>query len=569
MARIGIRDFRGEIAGPGNANSNPLARSPIMPGSTKLVGGLNGAIGCTFVPSTNQLVLVEYDTGKLDRFDLATSALKTLGTGYNQPESVVVAANGNTAYVTERVGNLLAVDLSNAARAQARVVAGGLNTPQQIALDEAHACAYVVEYANPGRLLRIELTSGTTKVITNALEFAIGIAITSDLSTAYVSEQAGRIRKVALGTGAISNFVSGLTNPFFLTWLNSSQQALLVPERDPANRVSVVNLSGGAPVVVVSPTAFRPSSVAMAQPGNLLIACDGELDGCNLMPASAGDLLLAIGYVPFNAITPAGLANTTTLSGWFFQVDDVPFAGTLPILIDHDRAYGMGARYYRVLVNGAPGMDVWTDLKLDTSVGAFVPVTMSPLTIGSVTGCYPVRNPSDLWLYGGLGDLLSTTALPYGQATIQVDFITASGAPVATSNIVKPLIDNAPCVAVLAEPSLLGNTASPVCGYLSYTAPPSTALVTIPYTASQPHNHATYSLQAWKGLLTPTTTVYGASGNVPSPATFTVPLNQLLGTCTIAGCAADLYVAATAINGRDRQSEYDASAQEAFALAPS
>jgi Berberine and berberine like len=67
-----------------------------MPGSTKLVGGLNGAIGCTFVPSTNQLVLVEYDTGKLDTFDLATSALKTLGTGYNQPESYreVYAASG-------------------------------------------------------------------------------------------------------------------------------------------------------------------------------------------------------------------------------------------------------------------------------------------------------------------------------------------------------------------------------------------------------------------------------------------------------------------------------------------
>lgn len=545
-----------------------------MPGSTKLVGGLNGAIGCTFVPSSNQLVLVEYDTGKLDTFSVATSTLKTLGTGYNQPESVVVAADGSTAYVTERVGNLLAVNLGNAARSQARVIVGGLNTPQQIALDEAHACAYVVEYANPGRLLRIELTSGTTKVITNTLEFAIGIAITSDLSTAYVSEQptsGGRIRKVALGTGAVSNFVTGLTNPFFLTWLNSSQQALFVPERDPANRVSVIKVSGGAPVIVVSPTAFRPSSVAMAQAGNLLIACDAELDTCNLMPASAGELLLGIGFVPVtgpvSGITAAGLANTTSFAGYFYQVDNVPFGGTLPIMIDHAQAYGKGARYYCVKVNGVPGMDVWTDLKLNTSTGEFVATTMSPVTKGSTPGCYPVRAPGEIWLNANLGDLLSTTALPYGQATIEVDFVTDTGAPVATSNSAKPLIDNAPCVAVLNEPTLLGNTASPVCGYLPYAKPPTAAPVTIAYTASQPHDHATYSLEVWKGLLG-TTAVYGASGNVPSPATFTVPLNTLLGTCIVAGCAADLYVAASAINGWDRQSQYDASAQEAFALAP-
>jgi hypothetical protein len=552
-----------------------------MPGSTKLIGGLNGAIGCTFVPSTNQLVLVEYDTGKLDSFDTATSTLKILGTGYNQPESVVVAADGTTAYVTERVGNLLAVNFATAARAQARVVASGLNTPQQIALDEAHACAYVVEYANPGRLLRIELTSGTIKVITNALEFAVGIALTSDLSTAYVSEQAtsgGRIRKVALATGVISNFATGLTSPFFLTWLNNSQQALFVPERDPANRISVVNLSGGAPVVVVSPTAFRPSSVAMAQPGHLMIACNEELDGCNLMmPVTAGadDLLLGIGFVPVLAgptdgITSAGLANTSTaaFAGYFYQVTNAPFGGTLPIMINHAQAYNMGARYYCVKANGVAGMDVWTDLKLDTSTGEFVTTTMSPVTIGSTPGCYKVREPGDVWLNGNLGDLLSSTGLPYGQATIEVDFVTATGAAVATSNAAKPLIDNAPCVAVLSEPTLLGNTANSVCGYLPYTKPPTAAPVTIAYTASQPNNHATFSLEVWKGVMG-ANTVYSADGNVPSPATFTVPLNQLLGSCIVAGCAADLYVAASAINGWDRQSQYDAWSQEAFALAPS
>lgn len=537
-----------------------------MTASTKLIGGVGGAIGCAYAPSTNQLVLVEYDTGKIDAVDLATSALKTLGTGYSQLESIVVASNGDTAYVTERTGDLLEVNLGSANRAQAKVIVSGLNTPQQIALDEAHARAYVVEYASPGRLLRIDLTSGAVKVITASLDNAVGVAITSDLSTAYVSEQptgGGRIRKVSLTTGAVSNFVGGLTSPFFLTWINDSQQGLFVPERDPANRISVVRVSGGPPVVVVSPTATRPSAVAMTSPGQLLIDCDAEIDTCSLLPASTGELLLGVGYVPFNAITAAGLADTTSLTGYFYQVSNVPFGGTLPIIVDHKDAWALGARYYRVLVNGAPGLDVWTDLKLNTITSLFEPVTMTPITIGATPGFYPVRNPADVWLTANLGDLLSTAALGYGQASIELEFTTATGALVRNSNTIKPLIDNAPCVASLSEASLDGKTADPVCGFLPYMALNSDP-VTIPYSATQPHNHATYSFELWKGV----NVVQSASGAVPSPTSDTIPLTTLMGTCRVAGCAVDLYVAATAINGWDRQSEYDRSAEEAFAIAP-
>lgn len=187
-----------------------------MPASSKLIGGLSGAIGCSYVPSTQSLVLVEYG-GKIDAVSLATKTLKTLGTGYNNPEDIVVASNGDTAYITERSGDLVSVSLASANRSAAKVIASGFNTPQQLALDEAHSQAYVVEYANPGRLWRIDLTSGAKTVVTGALDLAVGIAITSDASTAYVSEQptsGGRIRKVNLSTGAISGVATGLTAPF-------------------------------------------------------------------------------------------------------------------------------------------------------------------------------------------------------------------------------------------------------------------------------------------------------------------------------------------------------------------
>ena len=89
--------------------------------------------------------------------------------------------------------------------------------------------------------------------------------------------------------------------------------------------------------------------------------------------------------------------------------------------------------------------------------------------------------------------------------------------------------------------------------------------VTIVFTASQPHDDANYSFALIKGA----NGVASESGPVaPPPAPFTIPLETLMGSCRVAGCSADLYVAATAINGWDRQSQYDRSAQVAFAVAP-
>jgi hypothetical protein len=358
-----------------------------------------------------------------------------------------------------------------------------------------------------------------------------------------------------------------LTAPFFLTWLNASQQALFVPERDPANRISVVHTSGGAPIVAVNPTAPRPSSVAMTSPGQLLICCDGELDTCSLLPpAGLGDLFLGIGFVPFNGVTAAGLANTTGLSGYFYQVSNVPFGGTLPLIIDHKDAFAAGARFYRVLVNGAPGLDVWTDLKLNPATHVFDTVTMTPATIGTTPGFYPVRNPGDVWLNANLGDLLSTAAITFAQPTLEIEFVNPGGGLVKLSNAIKPLIDNTPCVATLSQPTLAGNTADTKCGFLPYAAG-NIFPVNIAYTATQPHNHATFSFAVIKGAAV-NGPVAQQSGNVPGPGADVIPFATLMGGCTVAGCAASLYVAAAAINGWDRQSQYDRSALEAFAVAP-
>jgi hypothetical protein len=49
-----------------------------------------------------------------------------IGSGYSTPEDIAVSSDEKTAYVTERTGNLLKVDLSNANRSAAIVVASGV-----------------------------------------------------------------------------------------------------------------------------------------------------------------------------------------------------------------------------------------------------------------------------------------------------------------------------------------------------------------------------------------------------------------------------------------------------------
>ena len=56
-------------------------------------------------------------------------AYRVLGTGYTNPEDIVVSSDETTAYVTERSGTQRRVNLTSANRSTAAVVASGLNAP--------------------------------------------------------------------------------------------------------------------------------------------------------------------------------------------------------------------------------------------------------------------------------------------------------------------------------------------------------------------------------------------------------------------------------------------------------
>jgi hypothetical protein len=376
--------------------------------------------------------------------------------GYAKPEDIVLSKDGTHAYVTERVGTLLRVDLNNAGRENANVVSSGMTAPHQIALDEDRGDAYVVEYANPGRLLRIDLATGAQTVLYNSLEWAIGLLITQDLRFAYVSEQAGpgngRVSRIELSSKTREELVSGLTAPFFLTWSDPSGSGIMTTERDPANRVTLINLVD-TPVSVshiLTNVPWRPSSVAIMKANHLLVCSDGVISGYNLTESifvPTGPIIMGIGHVPVDRILN-GYADTTADPGYFFQVRDSPFGGNLSLMINHVRAYGDGARWYKVYMNGQIQKDSWSDYLWSNSQKRFI-LDQNNAQPG---GYFRVRRPQEVWYNHWLGYRLNTTGFPNGLHTVKVELYSAMNlASKMSTHQLQLKIDNSRPMAAIDE----------------------------------------------------------------------------------------------------------------------
>ncbi len=415
--------------------SDPIPGTPgsgnrMTPGTVVAVRTHGGNYAKLQVVSTGYDLRIRYATYRI------SPAYRVLATGYQEPEDVALSTDGTVAWITERRGNLLRVQLSNPARSAAQVVASGLHAPHQIALDEAHGQAYVVEHATNGRLLRIDLTTGAQSTLLTGLSRAVGLLVDAEGTSAWITEQGaapggGRLVRYRLDSGQSQVVVSGLVNPFFLRWADPAETAILVPERDPANRITRVELAaeGGSAEsrVVVSGVPARPSSVSLVSESDLLVLSDAVISRVALADAvlgAGGPLLLGIGHVPADRISRganparAGYADTTGLGGYFFQVRDAPFGGVLPVMVNFPRAWGAGARFYKLFVDGVEPRQGWTDLRWSTSVDRFVTQQINP----DSGGFYRVRPPHELWYHPFLGYRLDSRTLGDGPRTLLLRF---------------------------------------------------------------------------------------------------------------------------------------------------
>ncbi|MDX6695678.1 MAG: hypothetical protein QOF02_3281 [Blastocatellia bacterium] len=431
---------------------------------------------------------------------------RVLGTGYNQPEDIKVTSGGRYAYVTERTGNLLRVDLTNANRAAAQVITSGLVAPHQIALDEEHGQAYVPEFTGgaTGKLWRVDLSGGVKTAVYTGLNACTGLLMSKDLKYAYVAEQAAganRVARINLVTAQRDILASGLTAPFFMEWADDNESRIVLPERDPSNRIIMLDLTSNPVKVTALATgvANRPSSLVLTNPGTMIVCSDSEIDQYDLagpLFSLAGPLFMGIGLVPVDHIINTGnnntdgYADTTDNPGYFLQVKDAPFGGSLAIMINHNAALLAGAHYYKLFVTQvtpAPGPTTeprqsFSDYLWDAGTSTFIPQPTAP----DAGGFYPVRLPIQIWYNPLLGYMLDTSILNNGLYVIDIKLYNAAHVeiPVASFHSRRVKIDNQWPVANIEKIFHDGSEVS-VCAIVNS----GTDQFTFRITASDPQGH--------------------------------------------------------------------------------
>lgn len=433
--------------------------------------------------------------------------LRVLGTGYNQPEDIQVTSGGRYAYVTERAGNFLRVDLTRANRTAAQLVTSGLTAPHQIVLDEERGHAYMPEFTDTatGRIWRVDLSGGAKTAIYTGLQNCTGLLISEDLRHAYVSEQVSgdnRVARINLATAQREILATGLTAPFFLEWADTTESYIILAERDPANRITMLDLTA-TPVVSVTAlvpgVANRPSSMVLTRPGTMIVCSDSEINQYDLVDSAfslAGPLFMGIGLVPVDHIINTGnnatdgYADTTDNPGYLIQVKDAPFGGSLAIMVNHNAALLAGATYYKLFASQVtpavtPAMEPrqsFSDYVWNPARSSFVPETTNP----DAGGFYRVRLPSQVWYNPLLGYVLDTSILSNGLCLIEIKLYNASKVeiPVGSIHSRRVKIDNQWPVANI-EKILQNNIEVPVCAIVK-TAPDQ---FTFRITAIDPQGH--------------------------------------------------------------------------------
>jgi hypothetical protein len=140
--------------------------------------------------------------------------------------------------------------------------------------------------------------------------------------------------------------------------------------------------------------------------------------------------------------------------------------------------------------------------------------------------------------------------------------------------IFRILVDNNSTDAELPRvKTASGSTDSDPCGLLYYTN--GSDPVDINYVAFHPNNFLDWDLYVYRGIQgvaadipmgAPGTNTSAGAPLPGSPASFTNSAAALLGTCPQAAFAVNLYCAARATNGYNKQTQYDSYATIAFAL---
>ena len=147
-------------------------------------------------------------------------------------------------------------------------------------------------------------------------------------------------------------------------------------------------------------------------------------------------LLMGIGFVPFSLIEQAvgpnqGRADTTTAPGYFFQVHNAAFSGTLHLILNHDLARQNGARFYRVWLDGNEISNSFVELKYNIVSQSFEPLNFAPVSLPNQNVvAYPIKDNSIVespWYDARRAAQINSMMVASGLKTLKVDFYDENG----------------------------------------------------------------------------------------------------------------------------------------------
>lgn len=315
-----------------------------------LASGVQAAIGGRYDAANDRLVFAAF-YGYLSAVTLPTAQapaqLQQLGSGYDRPEDVLLARKPGTTtdvlYLSDRNGTIYEVNPSNGYnRAQATALVSGLIAPHQMALSNDGGSLYVVEYrpagSGPGRLLQVPLTGGVPYTVLLAdVSGGVGIATGPPVSGSdqvYLVEQGtGTLTRVDVTSRTRAKIlVTGLTAPFFLSWQDAARTRLLLPLRDPTDRVVQVDLAQldgqGLPRVtrLLDGVPWRPSS-AVVVAGEVVVFSDREIVAFNLASAPRATVPRGMGgggaffWPRIDPADPSALLMSSDMGGLYRSAD--------------------------------------------------------------------------------------------------------------------------------------------------------------------------------------------------------------------------------------------------------
>jgi len=309
------------------ANGDNLVRVNLSDGlitvlSTRFTSNGDSFAGGIALEAGGNTVIATTITGNLVRVALASGAGTVIGVHFSSSgPALVLEASGNTAIVGV-FNRIIRTYLSSTITTVSR----GFQTAEDVAIEAGGTTALVVEYGGFGgqpRVLRVDLTNGTTSTIATIAKFGIsGIAIEPGGNTALVIADSQYLLRVNLNTGVVTTLTSLLANAFGAgIAIEPGGLSALIH----AGAIYRVNLATGALTVLVASVGTGGMAIESGGNSALISTLSGiSLQRVNLIDRTvatiASDLYVsssARGECTAIAIEKGGLTALVTQPGPF------------------------------------------------------------------------------------------------------------------------------------------------------------------------------------------------------------------------------------------------------------